>query len=261
MIKQTLSIALLMLASCGQPEPDAAGQQASDASAGAPTASAAAAGGRSVEEKTDTLEFSYAWPTEAAAIPALSRQFEEELGRDRVEKTTAAREDKAALGSGFLAHSFSKEWKLAGSTPQLLSIVAEVSSFTGGAHPNTEYDGLLWDRSAGRMISAADLFAGGLAGLSQRYCKELDALRAEKRGEAVPPSPDDFMTTCPAIADQPVVPADTNGNGRFDTIKVWLAPSVAGPYAEGDYQVELKVDAATLATLKPSYRAAFEAKS
>ena len=267
MIKAPFALAVLLLASCGQSGTDAAapaGQQPGNASAEAPTPSptpAAAAKGRKVEEKTDTLEFSYAWPGEAAAIPALNRQFEEELGRDRVEKTTAAREDKAALGSGFFAHSYSKEWKLAGSTPGLLSLVGTTSSFTGGMHPNTHYDALLWDRGAGRLIAASDMFTGGLSGLNQRYCKGLDALRTEKRGEALPASPDDFMTACPPLADQPMVPADTNGNGRFDTIQVWLAPSVAGPHAEGDYQVELKVDAATLAALKPGYRAAFEAGS
>ncbi len=225
---------------------------------------AAPAAPRKVQAKSDVLEFSYSWPAEAAAIPGLNKQLEEELGRDRVESQAAAKEDKdgrGASGSDFFAHSFSKEWRLAGNTPQLLSLLGEVSSFTGGAHPNSDYDGVIWDRGSGRLVSLTELFADAkraMAALSTRYCKELDAARAEKRGEALPPAPNDFMTACPSLTDQTVVAADSNGNGRFDMLQLWLPPSVAGPYAEGPYQVDLKIDAATLAALKPEYRASFE---
>lgn len=254
------AVAAVALSACQPESTPENGTQAHPSPAAAPATAAAA---RKVEEKSELLEFSYGWPAEAAAIPALAKQFEEELGRDRVEAQTTAKEDKAGhseSGTDFFAHSFSKEWRLAGNTTRLLSLVGETSSFTGGAHPNTDYDGAIWDRQAGRLLAVDALFAakGAVESLSARYCKGLDAARAEKRGEVLPPSPDDFSTACPPLADQSVVAADTNGNGRFDMLQVWIPPSVAGAYAEGDYQVDLKLDEATLAALKPEYRDSFE---
>ena len=266
MTRKALLALAFALASCkAENVPDNGAEAQAPAkvkNAAAPAAPAATA--RKVEEKSDILDLSYAWPAEAAAIPGLNKQLDEELGRDRVEAQATAKDDKASRGEGgtdFFAHSYSKEWRVAGNTPRLLSVIGEVSTFTGGAHPNSDYDGIIWDRQADREVPLTDLFAnaaGVMKTLSDRYCKGLDAARTEKRGEALPPSPDDFMTACPPLADQTVVAADTNGNGRFDTLQIWLAPSVAGPYAEGGYQVDLKADAATLAALKPEYRASFE---
>ncbi len=252
----------LALAACqAEPAPDNATGAQPSANVGFKPAAAAA---RKVEEKSDTLEFTYSWPAEAAAIPGLRKQLEEELGRDRVEAVTAAKEDKAAMGQdggSFFAHSFSKAWRLAGNTPRLLSMISEASTFTGGLHPNTDHDGIIWDRQAGKLVSFEELFSSNqvIPALSSRYCKGLDAARLEKRGEVIPPSPDDFMTACSPLAEQAVVPADTNGNGRLDVLQIWLPPSVAGPHAESSYQVDLNIDPATLWALKPEYRNLFEA--
>jgi hypothetical protein len=37
-------------------------------------------------------------------------------------------------------------------------------------------------------------------------------------------------------------------------------PYVAGPYAEGDYDISLPVTAEVIAALKPAYRSSFEAQ-
>ena len=87
----------------------------------------------------------------------------------------------------------------------------------------------------------------------------VDAQRAGKRGVALPLSGDDYDTACPPLGDQVVVPVDSDGNGRFDLLRVLIPPYGAGPYAEGVYQIELKVDAATLASIAPYYRSSFEA--
>ncbi|HEX8533226.1 MAG TPA: DUF4163 domain-containing protein [Allosphingosinicella sp.] len=256
MTRTLLLAAAFALVSCNS--------EATPEQANAQAAPAAGARAVKVEEKSDLLEFSYSWPAEAAALPGLNKQLDEEMGRDRVEVQAAAKEDKAGRGDGgadFFAHSYSKEWRVAGKTPRLLSIVAEVGTFTGGAHPNSDYDAIIWDREADRQVAFGDLFtdeARVMAALTGRFCKGLDAERTDKRGEALPASPGDFMTACPSLADQTMVAADSNGNGRFDTLQVLLPPSVAGPYAEAGYQVDIKIDAATLAAIKPEYRASFE---
>lgn len=256
MTRILLLAAAISLASCSsEPAPDNGSKK------GAPAAAARAV---KVQEKSDVLEFSYSWPAEAAALPGLNKQLDEEMGRDRVEAQAAAKEDRAGRGGGgadFFAHSYSKEWRVAGKTKRLLSVVGEVGTFTGGIHPNSDYDAIVWDREADSEVAFSQLFtdeARVMTALGARYCKGLDAERAEKRGEALPASPDDFMTACPALADQTIVLVDSDGNGHFDTLQLLLPPSVAGPYAEGGYQVDLKLDAATLAAIKPEYRASFE---
>lgn len=252
-----LMLAATILLTCCNSEP------AAD-NGGAKAAPAADARGVKVQEKSDLLEFSYSWPAQAAALPRLNKQLDEEMGRDRVEAEAAAKEDKAGRadsGTDFFAHSYSKEWRVAGQTARLLSVAGEVSTFTGGAHPSSDYDGIIWDRKTDREVAFSELFTDQgrtMTTLSGRYCKQLDAERVEKRGEALPASPNDFSTACPALEDQTVVPADSNGNGRFDRLQVLLPPYVAGPYVEGGYEVDLKLDAAMVAAIKPKYRASFK---
>src|SRR3546814_5129355 len=59
-----------------------------------PAASVAEA--RMVEEKGDLIEFTYGWPAEAAAIPALDARLEADLTKQRDEARAMAREDKDA---------------------------------------------------------------------------------------------------------------------------------------------------------------------
>ena len=45
----------------------------------------------------------------------------------------------------------------------------------------------------------------------------------------------------------------SNGE-KFDRVMLYAAPYVAGPYAEGDYEVELSVDDAIRQVVKARYR-------
>ena len=47
----------------------------------------------------------------------------------------------------------------------------------------------------------------------------------------------------------------------FDRLTVYAGPYVAGPYAEGAYEIDLAVDSAILAAVKPEYREAFSARN
>ena len=52
--------------------------------------------------------------------------------------------------------------------------------------------------------------------------------------------------------------ADKDKNGRFDHIHVIADQYVAGPYAEGPYEIPLPITAAMIERLKADYRASFE---
>jgi len=65
---------------------------------------------------------------------------------------------------------------------------------------------------------------------------------------------------CPKYEELTVLLADADKNGRFDRIKVVADQYVAGPYAEGPYEISLPITAAMIDRLKPEYRPSFEPK-
>lgn len=226
---------------------------------------AAAAGvPHKVVRKTAALDFSYQWPAEAAAIPALDQRFYKDAKANLAEAQKNAAEDRALARSqkrDFNAHYYSMEWTTAGETARLLSLQSENGTFTGGAHPNTSYGALLWDRHSGREIKVAALFARDrdFAALTDtKYCAKLDAERAKKREGEKLDLPE--FNACPKYSDLAIAPMDRNKDGRFDAIDFVASPYVAGPYVEGEYEVVVSVTAALVAALKPEYRSSFKAQ-
>jgi hypothetical protein len=214
-----------------------------------------------VVRKSPLLDFSYQWPAEAVAVPALDSRFytEAKAALARAQKNAAedqqiAREQKRDYNQEY----YSKQWTTAGSTPRLLSLQYELGTFTGGAHPNTSYGALLWDRGTGHEIGVTALFlhSGSLAALTRpAYCRALDAERRKRRqGERLGGDFDE----CPNYRDLAIAPVDKNRNGRFDTIQFVASPYTAGPYAEGEYSIALPVTSQLIAGIKPEYRSSFE---
>lgn len=249
-------IALLLLAACSKPGESRHGAARSAAEhAAAPVA---------VDQTSDTLHFAYSWPAEAAAIPALDHRFREDLAKARAEaQATALDGRKTAHGPGwqFHPHEFARRWTSAGATPRLLSLAEDTSFFTGGAHPDSGVDSLLWDRQLGREIGVADLFdpPTRFAELfSIAYCQALDFERERRRGGARLPGE---FNDCPNLSDLALVPTDADHDGRFEAIHFIASPYVAGPYVEGRYDVAMPINAAALAAMKPAYRASFVSRN
>jgi hypothetical protein len=215
-----------------------------------------------LDTKSDLLEFHYAWPAEVAAIPALASRLRSEMETWRGELLGSAAKDRQyRIKSGYPFHAYegSTDWTTKGQSPQLLSLSRSLYAYTGGAHGNSGTYGLLWNRASNAEILFANLFVISDAPeqlLRARWCEALDAARSEKRG-ANPIEGGEF-NRCPAPSEIAIVPADSNDNGRFEQVVLVADPYVAGPYAEGNYEVPLAVDPAFIGALKPEYRASFE---
>jgi hypothetical protein len=218
-----------------------------------------------VEQNSKALEFSFAWPAEAAAIPALDRRFRTEMAKALREARANAREDEQLAKSQnreFNPHYYSMQWTSAGESVRLLALESETGSFTGGAHPNTSYGALLWDRRTGRPISMGSLFlrSGDFGALTRSACcKALDAERLKRREGEKLDLPD--FNACPKYSDLAIGPVDRDKNGRFDAIHFVASPYVAGPYVEGEYAILVPVSARLIAALKRAYRPSFEVLS
>lgn len=210
------------------------------------------------EESTDLLDFTYGWPAEVERLPRLRALLTGDMDRAHREASATAQETRAAREANYNAQFYNKVWQRAGSTPQLLSLDAATGMDTGGAHPNTTYGALLWDAQADRATEITILLGPAIEAMAPRYCRALDEERGRRREAPVVADPDDPFTVCPTLAEQVLVPSDRDGNGRFDTLTVLLAPYVAGPYVEGDYEIELRFEAGDLAAVPAGYTASFE---
>ncbi len=261
-----LVLPLLALAACQQAAPPAAAPStaAVATAASAPPAAPAAAGSgaRAVAQSNELYEFSYSYPAEAAAIPALRDGLEASLASTSAELAATAKDARAeakASGYPYNPHSASSAWKVVTDLPGWLSLSALVGGYTGGAHPNYGYDALLWDKAANQRRAAADLFtskAALKAAVLKPFCAQLTQERAKKRAGQDIGDPSDMFNQCIDPLEQAII-LGSEGRKGFDRIGFLIAPYNAGPYAEGSYEVTLPVSAAVLASVKPQYRAAF----
>ena len=244
-----------------QTEPKAIASAAATAMPGSPPSPARP---RAVKEETKQFSFAYSYPAQAAAIPRLKALFDGELAKARAEVVASAREgQEAAKGGGFPFHPYEREtkWQVVADLPGWLSLSATLYDFSGGAHPNHGYTALLWDKATGKQRTIADLFAAKAAltrAIRARFCDALDRQRAERRGQPVDRKSGDEFDQCIDPVESTVILGSSN-KATFDRIGVLVGPYEAGPYAEGDYEITLPVDAAVLAAVRPDYRAAFSA--
>ncbi|WP_233998136.1 DUF4163 domain-containing protein [Erythrobacter sp. QSSC1-22B] len=234
-----------------------------NAAAATPLPPGSAAGdARAIAESTEDFEFEYSWPGEANAIPALARLLQGRADTARAELVETTREDRATAAEAdypFRPHSFSGEWQLVADLPGWLSLSSTISTYAGGAHPNTGFDSLLWDKRAGVARDPLALFRDPQNfqnAIARRFCTMLDAERGERRGEPVDPDADDYFSACPGVEEITVLLGSSDGE-TFDRVGILVMPYVAGPYAEGSYEFDLPVDTALLDAVKPGYERAF----
>lgn len=263
-----LPLAALLAASCSSPAEVAeqTGVEANAAATGSTAAaSASSAEAKTVSESTEAYEFEYSYPDVAAAIPALSEWLESQAAERKASLRAGAQEGKAdaeANGYPFNPHSYSMDWKVVADLPRWLSLSGEFATYSGGAHGMYGMDTLVWQKDPGRRLEPIALFRSPAAlteALAPKLCDALNAERAERRGEPVPSGSEDMFDQCVGVDEATVLVGSSNGR-TFDRLTVWIGPYVAGPYAEGAFELDFPVDAAVLAAVKPEHRGAFSVK-
>ncbi|OYW46126.1 MAG: hypothetical protein B7Z08_09670 [Sphingomonadales bacterium 32-68-7] len=267
---------MLTLAACdsspnGQAGGEATAAAVSSASAAASASASASAsigpdGARSLSEETDEFLFSYAYPAAAGNIPELAALLDRRLEQSRgalVQEAAEARRAARADGFPYNKHSVETRWEVVTDLPGWLSLSAEIESYGGGAHGNYGFDSLVWDKQGARALPAIDLFASAEAldeAIGETMCRALNAERAKRRGEPVPEGSDDQFDQCVGVAETTVL-VGSAGRRKFDRIGVQIGPYVAGPYAEGAFELSFPVNRAVLAAVKPEFRDAFVARN
>jgi hypothetical protein len=255
---------LALLASCSNDAEPAPSRTAASQAASANVFAEPKPKAFAYDVENDLIEFHYGWSAEAAAVPQLVARFRKEMEKAESELLSGAKEEKTAREKqGFEYHGYmsSTQYDTSGQTDQLLSLKVDVGSYEGGAHGNHGVGSLLWDRKAEREINDTDLFAE--AGnrdrlLTQRWCNALNRAREEKRGEAG--GGGGLFDDCPKLDEIAIIPTDKDKNGSFELMTLIAAPYVAGPWVEGDYEIELAITPDLMAGVKSEYRDSFEVR-
>jgi hypothetical protein len=248
----------------GQPsaQPSATPSTAAPTPQPSPTATAVPAGANDVKETNDLYSFSYSWPAAAGNIRALSQRLEGQLEKSKqglIANANKGKEQSESNGFPYNPHYFSEKWKVVADLPHWLSLTGDFSTYTGGAHGNYGRETIVWDKKVGRGFPASDMFTSPKAlgeAIGDKLCKALDRERAKRRkGQPKSQILPEF-DKCVGLDEATVLVGSTNGK-TFNRIGVWFGPYVAGPYAEGAYELNFGVDKAMLDTVKSAYQPAF----
>lgn len=209
----------------------------------------------------ENLDWRISMPGAVTAIPELRDMILNPAMKARDEMIVAAKEDRAFReqdGFPFRPYTMTTNVGVAGESNRLVSLAISWDSYSGGAHPNHGTSGLVWDKKQSKAIEWRDLFANGdtaASVLHASYCPKLEAERLKRRGEVLKDG--GIFTECPPLDDLAVMPADEDGDGLFEALIVHADPYVAGPWAEGDYDVVIPLPALP----HPNFAASFAPQS
>lgn len=193
------------------------------------------------------------WPNRLEAVAPLAAHLRRDIGARRAEAMRAARRaetDARRRRYPFVPHVLSLDWQIQGSTPQLISLSADTGLTQGGGHSTDDHDVLLWDQLRNRPVAVAQLL--DMSALAGRFCAAYpEALTAHN-----PPPEGDARWTCPRLDALPIAPADTDGNGRFETLRILIGP--ASYFEAHCFSVDVPIEPSDIARLPDDYRPAFE---
>lgn len=230
-----------------------------DGAADAATPPVMAARASLVEQKDDALEFRYGYPAEAAAIPNLARQLDKEREEKRTKAADQAQADRAqAIANNFPVrqHMLSQNWKKVAQTPRFLSLSSDVESYEGGAHGMVGFASLIWDRRKNEAVNPLDIFTSASAfdaAIEKDFCAGIAAAKRKKGIEPVNGGSDTF-DICPRASEQTIWLGSSDGE-QIDRLTIGITAYVVGPYAEGNYRINLPITAAVTRIVKPEYAA------
>ena len=211
-----------------------------------------------------TREFAYSWPAEVAAVPALAKSLAAERDRRLAEQKEEWQKSLAQSPPDCVScrnRGYEKEWQVVADLPDWLSLSSKTYEFTGGAHGTYGKTSLVWNRRTGVGMTGADMFLSPVAlesALGSKLCDALNDARARRRGGPVEGG-EEWPNDCPGLDEATVFVGSSNGQ-IFDRIGIYFGPYVAGPYAEGDYELDFPVTASVLDAVKRDYARAFSVK-
>lgn len=245
----TVSVAAA-LAACQRREDKA------DASGAAPAAVTQATAGAPMrfDDKTEYATVKLSLPDAVKGQPDLHAPLYAAAVRDLKQFEEGAQGDLSEAGGGPNPYEKTIAYAAGGETDKLLSLSRTDFEYTGGAHPNTRFSAVLWDKALKKRLGFADLFRPGadLSILDKALCDAANAAKQARSPGSERATLDGKMWTCPKAISTPFMLSPGTSPGKAGGVTFLIGAYQIGPYSDGDYWIALPQDAFR-SLLNPAY--------
>lgn len=194
-----------------------------------------------------------------AAWPALHQKLFNDGVAELKKDLETARDDRAHIaGEGLPNPAYEHEltWSVVARTARLVSLKGTWMSYTGGAHPNSGFNTLVWDTNEAAEIRRSELLLPEGAGDAQVQAVLCDGIAQTRAAKGVASTDDSSMWPCPKWRDSNFVLTPSTVPGKLGGITFVFDPYAIGSYAEGPYEVTVPY-VAIKDVLAPAYAAEF----
>ncbi|MFC7291081.1 DUF3298 and DUF4163 domain-containing protein [Hirschia litorea] len=210
------------------------------------------------------LEFEARFPEGSSDEPAY-RFIMEKISayRDRLRHDSAeAKKDFESRDIAFHPWSVDIIFREIQRSGNIVSAMGREYSYTGGAHPNLNWQGLIAEADTGESITLYDMFmprVGLSPALAIAACEKIKDAKLERMGEATIDG-DPIECGSSAMKDR-IFNAETSltastTKDKFGGVMLMFAPYELGPYVEGPYTIVVS-QAIFADDLRPEYRTLF----
>jgi len=192
--------------------------------------------------KTKWLEASVILDAQIKADPALAANCLSE-GKKWAEKNRADADKERKQEPDLFRNPWSFERKYETRSVvdgRYVSIVRADYGYTGGAHPNSSSDTILWDKSAGKRISIRPFFTETadngptMKAMRQAVIASLEAEKKKRGAEGTDQSAIEAIEP-KLLKIGPVSLAPSTEQGKSSGLTFHYSPYAVGSYAEGEY--------------------------
>jgi hypothetical protein len=215
-------------------------------------------------DKTAEVPFAYAsktaqavvslkLPASLAAQPDLHARLYDEGVKDLKRFADGAASAHAEDTEDTVPYERNVKWTAADETSKLISLQKETFEFSGGAHPNTTLEAVLWDKALKKALQPGALFKTGVdySKLDATLCDAITAAKKARLGTSfVAAGPDTWQ--CPKWKDSTLALAPSTVAGKAGGLTFLFSPYAVGAYVEGPYEITVP-QSAFRADLAPGY--------
>ena len=211
------------------------------------------------ESKTPYADVKLTLPQTIKATPALHAALYADMVRDLKQFEEGAQADLSEAGGGPNPYEKSIAFVPGAETDKLVSLARTDFEFTGGAHPNTSFDAVIWDKTTNKRLGFADLFRPGadLSVLDKALCAAANAAKQARSPGSEAATLDGKMWTCPKAVSTPFVLTPGTTPGKAGGVTFLMGPYQIGPYSDGPYWIALP-QSVFRALLNPAYADQFD---
>jgi hypothetical protein len=114
-------------------------------------------------EKTKAYEIRLRIAAPAMAIPKLRDEIMARFRKETAEIKEESTSDLKDVPEYFHPYSFDANWRVTFENDHVISLSTNTFIDQNGAHPNGEFDSIVWDKRANRVVPFHELFAPGKA--------------------------------------------------------------------------------------------------